>query len=100
MRFLSRVAALLAGALALTAQAQNLSIATGGTGGVYYPLGGGMAALLSKYVPGMQATAEGTCGSVGNLAPIGHPKPDSTPTLAHPPLPTDTGGDQLTRQAV
>jgi TRAP-type uncharacterized transport system substrate-binding protein len=31
----------------------NLSIATGGTGGVYYPLGGGMANLLSKYVPGI-----------------------------------------------
>ena len=35
------------------ARAQNLSIATGGTGGVYYPLGGGIAAALSKSVPGM-----------------------------------------------
>ena len=33
----------------------NLSIATGGTGGVYYPLGGGMANVLSKYVPGYTA---------------------------------------------
>jgi TRAP transporter TAXI family solute receptor len=47
--------------------AQNISIATGGTGGVYYPMGGGMAAVLSKYVPGMQATAEVTGGSVDNL---------------------------------
>ena len=37
--------------LAATAGAQNISIATGGTGGVYYPLGGGMAAALSKFVP-------------------------------------------------
>ena len=39
-------------ALAGTAVAQNMNIAiaTGGTGGVYYPLGGGMANVLSKYV--------------------------------------------------
>src|SRR5205807_3386854 len=53
----------------------NLSIATGGTGGVYYPLGGGMANVLSKYVPGMQATAEVTGGSVDNLKLIGTGKP-------------------------
>ena len=52
-----------------------LSIATGGTGGVYYPLGGGMAAVLSKYVPGMSATAEVTGGSVANLQLIGTGKP-------------------------
>ncbi|HYC44990.1 MAG TPA: TAXI family TRAP transporter solute-binding subunit [Burkholderiales bacterium] len=53
----------------------NLSIATGGTGGVYYPLGGGMANVLSKYVPGLQATAEVTGGSVANLQLIGTGKP-------------------------
>ena len=67
---------LLAGlALSLGAHAQNLSIATGGTGGVYYPLGGGIAAALSKHVPGMQATAEVTGGSVDNLKLIGSGKP-------------------------
>ena len=30
-------------AVALPASAQQLSIATGGTGGVYYPIGGGVA---------------------------------------------------------
>jgi len=53
----------------------NISIATGGTGGVYYPMGGGMAAALSKYVPGMEATAEVTGGSVDNLKLIGSGKP-------------------------
>jgi len=53
----------------------NISIATGGTGGVYYPMGGGMANVLSKYVPGMQATAEVTGGSVDNLKLIGTGKP-------------------------
>jgi TRAP transporter TAXI family solute receptor len=50
-----------------TAFAENISIATGGTGGVYYPIGGGIAAILSKKVPGMEATAEVTGGSVDNL---------------------------------
>ncbi|ANN75946.1 TAXI family TRAP transporter solute-binding subunit [Bordetella flabilis] len=50
-----------------TAVAENISIATGGTGGVYYPIGGGIAAVLSKKVPGMEATAEVTGGSVDNL---------------------------------
>lgn len=45
----------------------RLSIATGGTGGVYYPLGGGMAALISKDVPGVEATAEVTTASVDNM---------------------------------
>ncbi|ARP84948.1 TAXI family TRAP transporter solute-binding subunit [Bordetella genomosp. 9] len=49
------------------ASAENISIATGGTGGVYYPIGGGIAAVLSKKVPGMEATAEVTGGSVDNL---------------------------------
>ena len=61
--------------LAASASAQNLSIATGGTGGVYYPMGGGIAAVLSKHVPGMQATAEVTGGSVDNLKLIASGKP-------------------------
>lgn len=55
---------------ARTAAAQvkaRLSIATGGTGGVYYPLGGGIAALISKHAPGVEATAEATAASVDNL---------------------------------
>jgi TRAP transporter TAXI family solute receptor len=62
-------------ALAATAQAQNIAVGTGGTGGVYYPMGGGIAAALSKYVPGMQATAEVTGGSVSNLQLIATGKP-------------------------
>ena len=61
-------------ALSLSASAQNISIATGGTGGVYYPMGGGIAAVLSKHVPGMQATAEVTGGSVDNLKLVGSGK--------------------------
>jgi TRAP transporter TAXI family solute receptor len=69
------VVALAAGAALLTgasfAQQLNIAIATGGTGGVYYPLGGGMANILTKYVPGAAATARVTGGSVDNLKLIG-----------------------------
>src|SRR5712691_13255469 len=59
-----------AAVLATGAIAQKaISIGTGGTGGVYYPLGGGLANVLSKYLPGgTQFTAEVTGGSVDNLA--------------------------------
>jgi len=59
------------GASLALAQTTRISISTGGTGGVYYPLGGGMANILSKYVPGLQATAEVTGGSVDNLKLLG-----------------------------
>ncbi len=74
MRFI-KVFATLTVALSSVVSAQNISIATGGTGGVYYPLGGGFAAALSKYVPGLSATAEVTGGSVANLKLIGTGKP-------------------------
>src|SRR5262245_44421452 len=48
-------------------QGLNIAIATGGTGGVYYPLGGGMAHVLSQYVTGGQATARVPGGSVDDL---------------------------------
>ncbi len=53
------------------AQSPQLSIVTGGTGGVYYPLGGGLANILTKTLAGTQATAEVTGGSVDNLKAIG-----------------------------
>jgi len=93
MRFIIRAAALFA--FAIGAQAQNISIATGGTGGVYYPLGGGMAAVLSKYVPGIQATAEVTGGSVANLQLIGTGKPYLGMTMADATLDAYKGEDKF-----
>ena len=49
------------------AQQKALAIGTGGTGGIYYPLGGAIANLISKAVPGTQATAEVTGGGVDNI---------------------------------
>jgi hypothetical protein len=100
MKAIVRFACALLLALAGAAQAQNLSIATGGTGGVYYPLGGGMAAVLSKYVPGMQATAEVTGGSVANLQLIGTGKPYIGLTMADATLDAYKGMDKFTGKPV
>jgi TRAP transporter TAXI family solute receptor len=100
MSFFVRAFALIAAFAACTAQAQNLSIATGGTGGVYYPLGGGMAAVLSKYVSGMQATAEVTGGSVANLQLIGTGKPYLAMTMVDAGLDAYKGQDKFTGKPV
>ena len=68
----------------------RLSIATGGTGGVYYPMGGGMANILSKYIPYLEATAEVTTASVDNCLLIGRGKVDLAFIMA------DTGWDAYT----
>jgi TRAP transporter TAXI family solute receptor len=75
-------ALLVVAGLATAQEKIQLSIGTGGTGGVYYPLGGGIANLLSKSVPGMSATAEVTGGSVDNLKLIGSGKPYLGMTMA------------------
>ena len=46
---------------------KRISIATGGTGGVYYPYGGGIAKIISENIAGVEATAEATAASVDNL---------------------------------
>jgi TRAP transporter TAXI family solute receptor len=71
MALATLIGILLVGPSVAWADTARISITTGGTGGVYYPLGGGMANVLSKYVPGLQATAEVTGGSVDNLRLIG-----------------------------
>jgi TRAP transporter TAXI family solute receptor len=61
----------LAAATALVAApvtAQDLSIATGGTGGTYFPYGGGLAEVISNHVDGASASAEVTGASVENVA--------------------------------
>lgn len=75
--------ALIAAGPARAQQTTNrLSIATGGTGGVYYPLGGGLANMLTKALPGVEATAEVTSASVDNIKLIGAGKADIALVLA------------------
>jgi hypothetical protein len=46
---------------------RRLSIATGGTGGVFYPYGGGIAKVITESLPNVDATAEVTAASIDNL---------------------------------
>jgi uncharacterized protein len=62
--------------------ARFLSIATGGTGGVYYPYGGGLAKVLNDSLPGVRATAEVTAASVDNLKLIRDGRADIAFVLA------------------
>jgi TRAP transporter TAXI family solute receptor len=87
-------------ALALTAPvvAQKpvmLSIASGNTGGVYYPLAGGLAALLTRHIPGWQVIAEVTGGSVDNLRLVGAGRADLAFVMADAAWDAYTGRDKF-----
>lgn len=56
--------------------AKRVSLATGGTAGTYYPIGAAITAIITKYVPGVEATAESTGASVANLKMIAAKKVD------------------------
>jgi len=72
MKKIFALALVLVMALAAGASAQTfLSLATGGTGGTYYPIGGGMADVISKALPDVQVTAETGNASQANLNLIG-----------------------------
>jgi uncharacterized protein len=61
------IGALLLPATGTIAKTSFISIGTGGTGGIYYPYGGGVAEIWSKYVPDIKAVAEVTGASVENV---------------------------------
>ena len=42
-----------------------LGIGTGGTGGIYYPYGGGVAEIWTQYVPRCQGRGRGDGGQCG-----------------------------------
>lgn len=76
------IAMVLVGIAAYAEQKTRLSVVTGGTGGVYYPLGGAVANVLSKYLPDTVATAEVTSASIDNLKLVGAGKADIAFSLA------------------
>jgi TRAP transporter TAXI family solute receptor len=92
----------LAGLLGLgaPAAAQELSIATGGTGGVYYPYGGGLAELIGRHVPGYTATAEVTGASVENMALISRKDSDIAFALADTVVQAYTGTGRFEGRAM
>lgn len=82
IRAVLALALLAASGLATSQNKVTLSVATGPTTGVYYPMGGGIANILSKYVPGYAANAETTAGSVANLQLMGQKKSDLALSMA------------------
>ena len=71
----------------------QLSIATGGTGGVYYPLGGGFATVIGEQVEGYSATVSETNASVDNMQLIGDGGADLALVLG------DTAADAVNGEA-
>ena len=61
------VAVMLVSLAASASAATFLSIATGGTSGTYYPLGGDLANLFNTVIPDVNASAQATGGSADNL---------------------------------
>lgn len=78
-----------------TAQQRTIAIGTGGTGGVYYPVGGAIANLLSKNMPNMQATAQVTGGSVDNLKLINSGQSEVGFSMADAALDALSGEDKF-----
>lgn len=58
------------GSPASSEKSKNLSIGTGSVSGVYYPLGGAIANLVSDHIPGYGCAAESTGGAVENATLI------------------------------
>lgn len=69
--------------------ANRISIATGGTGGVYFVYGGALADQITQNVEGVEATAESTSASVDNMQLIGDESSDVAFSLA------DTAADAV-----
>ena len=109
LRNIAAAAALLLGGLAAFAVGSNprefarahgglvrLSIATGNTGGVYYPYGGGLAKVIGESLR-VQATAEVTAASVDNLKLIQQRKVDIAFALADTLADAVAGGGAFAR---
>jgi uncharacterized protein len=77
------------------AQQKTMSIGTGGTGGVYYPIGGAVANVLSKNLRNVQATAEVTGGSIDNIKLIASDQSEMAFTMADAAFDAIQGQDKF-----
>tara|TARA_R110002110_G_scaffold54986_18_gene157298 strand:+ start:1654 stop:2613 length:960 start_codon:yes stop_codon:yes gene_type:complete len=91
MKFSPILAAAFALAAAPAVAQMQLSIATGGTGGVYYPMGGGLAEVINNNVEGYSAAAEVTGASVANMGLIATGDADLALALADTVAQAQTG---------
>ncbi|HWR12605.1 MAG TPA: TAXI family TRAP transporter solute-binding subunit [Rectinemataceae bacterium] len=67
-KFLAILFCLLVAVSAVSSQQKFLTIATGGTAGTYFPLGGALAEIWNKNIPKMNANATATGASAANIA--------------------------------
>ena len=58
---------LIAGCGNQSVQKKWINIATGGTAGTYYPIGGAIAEILNQNIPGMNASAQSSGATVSNI---------------------------------
>jgi TRAP transporter TAXI family solute receptor len=79
---------------------EQLSIATGGTGGVYYPMGGGLAEVINRHVDGYSATAEVTGASVENMGLVARGDADLAIGLADTVYQAQSGTGRFDGQAL
>ncbi|HBL49449.1 MAG TPA: C4-dicarboxylate ABC transporter substrate-binding protein [Firmicutes bacterium] len=70
------ILSLILAATITTAAATQLTFATGGTSGTYYPLGEAMAQVWSKHIPGINVTVQATGASAENIRLINDKKVD------------------------
>jgi uncharacterized protein len=76
----------------------RLSIATGGSGGVYQVYGGGLADVLTDELPDSPATAETTSASVDNLLLVANGDSDVAFTLADTAIDAVNGDESFDRK--
>ncbi len=99
---LAALAALAGGSLACSADDPpggegRLSIATGGSGGVYQVYGGGLAEVLTDELDGHQTTAETTSASVDNLLLVANGDSDVAFTLGDTAIDAVKGDESFDR---
>ena len=106
VRWAAVLLAVVAAAVAVAACSPNdppggegrLSIATGGSGGVYQVYGGGLADVLSEELPDSPTTAETTSASVDNLLLVAGGDSDIAFTLADTAIDAVNGDESFDAQ--
>ena len=68
--------ALVLTSLSVLAETTYLGITTGGTAGTYYPLGGEIAALWMKHIPGLDVSVQSSGGSKDNILKMNNKEAD------------------------
>ncbi len=83
----------------LAADKKVLSIATGGTGGTYYAIGGGISKLVAEYMPGYKLVVQSTGASIENCHLVANKKVDFAIVMPDAAYFAYTGGREFKGKA-